>query len=175
LEKADEGLVILYTGPGKGKTTAALGLALRALGHGLPVHLIQFLKGRPTGELEAARRLPGFSVARFGREGFVDLKHPAAADVAVAQEGLREAARALSDGGYRLVILDEVNVAAGHGLVAPEAVLAVLADRHPGVDVVLTGRDAPEAFLEAADLVTVMQEVKHPYRTGVAAREGIEY
>lgn len=175
LGKSDKGLVIVYTGPGKGKTTAALGLALRVIGHGGRVYLVQFLKGQPTGEVEAARMLPGFAVVQAGRPEFVDLAHPSAEDRALTQEGLRLASQAVRGGGYRLVILDEVNVAASAGLVEPGEVLTLLDQRPPEVDVVLTGRNAPEAFLAAADLVTVMEERKHPFGRGVPARAGIEY
>ncbi|MDI6871337.1 MAG: cob(I)yrinic acid a,c-diamide adenosyltransferase [Bacillota bacterium] len=173
--KSEDGLAIVYTGPGKGKTTAALGLALRVIGHGGRVFLVQFLKGRATGELRAAALLPGFDVVQVGRPAFVELARPSEADRALARKGLERAAEALRSGAYRLVILDEVNVAAAHGLVGVDEVVNLLAQRPAGVDVVLTGREAPEEFVAAADLVTVMQEIKHPYRNGRSARAGIEY
>jgi cob(I)alamin adenosyltransferase len=170
------GLVVLYTGPGKGKTTAALGLALRVLGHGGRVALIQFLKGQAqTGELSALRQLPGFTAEQAGRPAFVNLAKPGAEDVDLAQQGLRRAEQLLSSGKYAMVILDEVNVAAGYGLLEPAAVLKAVQGRAPGVHVVLTGRQAPDTFVEAADLVTVMQEVKHPFQAGLPAQAGIEY
>ncbi|HHW14829.1 MAG TPA: cob(I)yrinic acid a,c-diamide adenosyltransferase [Firmicutes bacterium] len=176
LGEAEKGLMIVYTGPGKGKTTAALGLALRVIGHGGSVCLVQFMKGRATGEVRAAGLLPGFTVIQAGREGFVDVNDPAPGDRLRAAQGWEEAAEALRCGEFRLVILDEVNVAAACGLVDPQEVLAAVEEgRAAGVDVVLTGRDAPEEFIARADLVTVMEEVKHPYRRGAAARAGIEY
>ncbi len=123
----------------------------------------------------AAALLPGFEVVRSGRAEFVNLAHPSAEDRALAREGLQRAAEALRRGEHRLVILDELNVAAACGLVGVDEVLAALAERGAGVDVVLTGRDAPQEFVSRADLVTFMTEIKHPYRGGVAAREGIEY
>lgn len=166
----------MYTGPGKGKTTAALGLALRMLGHGGRVALVQFLKGQAeTGELAALGRFPGFLAEQAGRRAFVDLARPAAEDVALAEGGLRRAAELLASGEYRLVILDEVNVAAGYGLLQSSEVLKAVQARAPGVHVVLTGRQAPPEFLAAADLVTVMQEIKHPFQAGLPAQEGIEY
>ncbi|MGE5552665.1 MAG: cob(I)yrinic acid a,c-diamide adenosyltransferase [Betaproteobacteria bacterium] len=175
MQKSEDGLVIVYTGPGKGKTTAALGLVLRSVGHGRRVCLVQFLKGQATGEVMAAPFLPGFEVIQTGRPEFVDLRAPSEEDRAAAREGLRRAAEALRNGEYRLVILDEVNVAAAAGLVGVEEILRLLRERAPGVDVVLTGRGAPAEFIEAADLATEMREIKHPYRSGAPARAGIEY
>lgn len=174
--KAARGLMIVYTGPGKGKTTAALGLALRVIGHGGAVCLVQFMKGRETGEVRAARLLPGFAVVQAGREGFVDLANPSAEDRRRALAGWEEAVGALRRGGQGLVILDEVNVAVACGLLEQEAVLTAVEEAcASGVHVVLTGRGAPEEFIARADLVTVMEEVKHPYQRGGAARAGIEY
>lgn len=172
---SEKALVILYTGPGKGKTTAALGLAVRVAGHGERVLLVQFLKGQESGEVTAVRRLPEIEVIRVGLPHFVNPANPSEEDRRLAHEGLVRAAEALRSGTYRLVILDEVNVAAGYGLIGAVEVLAAIAGRAPGVDVVLTGRDAPAEFFTAADLITVMQEVKHPYQSGTPARAGIEY
>ncbi len=175
MEKSEDGLVIVYTGPGKGKTTAALGLALRAIGHGRRVCLVQFLKGQVTGEVKAAALLPGFEVVQAGGPEFVNLRAPSEEDRRTAREGLRRAAESLRSGDCRLVILDEVNVAAAAGLVGVDEVMELLAGRAAGVDVVLTGRGAPAEFVAAADLVTEMREIKHPYRRGTPARPGIEY
>lgn len=175
MRNSEDGLVIVYTGAGKGKTTAALGLALRAIGHGRRVLLVQFLKGQPTGELAAASQLPGFRALQAGRAEFVNLAEPAPADREAAAEGLRVAAGELRSGGADLVILDEVNVAAGYGLLSAAEVLEAIRERAAGVDVVLTGRAAPQEFIDAADLVTEMREIKHPYQVGRPARAGLEY
>jgi cob(I)alamin adenosyltransferase len=175
LQKSEDGLLIVYTGAGKGKTTAALGLALRAVGHGRRVCLIQFLKGQATGEVAAAALLPEFAVVQAGRAGFVDLRAPAEEDRAAAREGLRRAEAALGAGDCGLVILDEINVAAAAGLIGVDEILDLVRKRPAGVDVVLTGRGAPAEFIAAADLVTEMREIKHPYRSGAPARPGIEY
>lgn len=180
-------LVQVYTGDGKGKTTAALGLALRAVGQGLRVCLVQFVKGAAkVGELKAAPRLaPELTAARFGID-----RQRAAARQGVAEwwtlpwtaEDRRQADRAASyaesavaSEEYDLVILDEINFAVSQGLLPEQRVLDLVRRRPAGVELVLTGRDAPAALLEAADLVTEMREVKHPSRRGVMARRGIEF
>jgi len=171
-----KGMVHVYTGGGKGKTTAALGLALRAWGHGRRVLIIQFMKGRSDyGELLAAQRMPGFAVEHYGRPEFVNPENPAPQDLALAARALARAREAVASGEYDVVVLDEVNVALGCGLVALADVLAVVAARPPALELILTGRDAPPALVDAADVVTEMREVKHPFRKGVAAREGVEY
>lgn len=171
-----QGTVQVYTGDGKGKTTAALGLGFRAWGHGARVLVIQFMKGRINyGELEAARKLDGFDVEQYGRETFVDRDDPAPEDVALAREALARAQSVVAENAYDLVILDEVNVAADYGLVTAEEVLALIAAKPPAMELVLTGRGAPAPVVEAADLVTEMREVKHHYRQGRPARQGIEF
>ncbi len=171
-----QGTVQVYTGDGKGKTTAALGLALRAWGHGARVLVIQFMKGRiDYGELAAARRLPGFDIEQYGRETFVDRDRPAEEDVALAREALARARQVIAENAYDLVILDEVNVAVDYGLVEAKEILDLVAARPPEMELVLTGRSAPAEFVEAADLVTEVREIKHHYREGVAARKGIEF
>ena len=173
--RLERGLVQVYTGKGKGKTTAALGLALRAAGHGLRVHIVQFLKGWPDrGELRSIERLPGVTLREFGRQGFVDPRHPQPADYELAGQALAEARAALA-GDVDLLILDEANVALLFGLVSLEDVLALLDARPAHVEVVLTGQGAPQGLIERADLVTEMSLVKHPYDAGVPARRGIDY
>jgi cob(I)alamin adenosyltransferase len=170
------GYVQVYTGNGKGKTTAALGLALRAAGHGLRTYIAQFLKARPTGEIEAVRRLePLITIEQFGREGFINVTEgPDDEDVARARNGLAMAREAMLSGEYRIVVLDEVNTAV-HFKILPEKEVLDLIDRRPAaVELVLTGRYAPDAFVGRADLVTEMHEVKHYSAKGVKAREGIE-
>ncbi len=169
-----QGYIHVYTGDGKGKTTAALGLALRAAGAGLRVGLIQFLKDGDYSEIKALRALsPPIRVAQFGTGRFVRGR-PTAEDRTRAAQGLEAAREALSGEEHDLVILDEINVAGSLGLVDEEAVLALLEQRAPHVEVVLTGRRAPATWCEAADLVTRMQAQKHYFQKGVSARVGIE-
>jgi cob(I)alamin adenosyltransferase len=172
----EKGYIQVYTGNGKGKTTAALGLAFRAAGRGLRVFFLQFMKGGgPYGEHIAAEKLsPWLTIVRTGREGWVNRENPDREDVRLAEEGLEKARAAVTGGEYDLVVLDEVNGAVSFGLVSVEKVLALLAQKPEGVELVLTGRNADERVMEAADLVTEMREVKHYYRKGVPSRIGIE-
>lgn len=171
-----EGLVQVYTGEGKGKTTAALGLALRAAGHDLKVCIIQFMKGWPNyGELKSLALHPEITLRQFGRPQFVDPQKPEPVDVEMAQEALKEARGAVTSGSYDLVILDEVNVALKWGLIDLSEVLSLIEEKPKRVELVLTGRYAPPEIVERAHLVTEMREIKHPYKAGVKGREGIEY
>jgi cob(I)alamin adenosyltransferase len=170
------GYLQVYTGNGKGKTTAALGLAFRAAGRGLRTYIAQFLKGQPTGELEAAKKLaPLIRLEQFGREGFITVKEgPDDEDISRARAGLARALEAMLSGEYRIVVLDEINTAVHFGLL-PETDVLDLIDRRPAaVELVLTGRYAPASFIERADLVTEMTEIKHYFDRGVKSREGIE-
>jgi cob(I)alamin adenosyltransferase len=175
-EKIPPGLVQVYTGNGKGKTTAALGVALRAAGHRLKVLMIQFLKGGIAyGELESAKRLaPYLKIVPMGRECFVNKKHPDPADVRFARQGWDLAQRAVRSGKFRIVILDEINVAVDYGLVPLKELVALLKSKPPGVELILTGRYAHPEILRHADLVTEMKEKKHYYRRGIESRVGIE-
>ncbi len=168
-------MVHLYTGNGKGKTTAAFGLALRVVGRGGMVLIIQFLKGLPTGEVLAVKRIPEIEVKRFGSERFVDPKNPKEEDVLLARSGLEEASRGMSSGKYWLVVLDEINVAVAFNLLPEEEVIESVKSRDPGTEVVLTGRYAPSSFYDLADYVTEFREVKHPFQSGIPAMEGIEF
>jgi cob(I)alamin adenosyltransferase len=173
---AFQGRVQVYTGDGKGKTTAALGLALRAAGHGFATYFGQFLKGRPTGEQRAALRLsPLLTIEQFGRKGFLRPDgDPDQEDVDRARRGLARCLRAMRSGRYRIVVFDEINVAVDLGLLTVKEVFDVLDLRPADVEVVLTGRGAPSAFLRRADLVTDMKERKHYSSRGLRARAGIE-
>ena len=173
--KLEQGLVQIYTGEGKGKTTAALGLALRALGRNLKVYMLQFLKGEDTGELHAGRLFgDNFVIEQTGLKGFIHRGKIDPADAHRARVALQAAKKILSGGKYDLVILDEINVALYFELISVHEVVQVLAARAPHVEVVLTGRYAPPELVEMADLVTEMQNIKHYYQAGVSAREGIE-
>ena len=172
----EKGLVQVYTGDGKGKTTAALGLAMRAVGKGLSVFMVQFLKGRPYGEIESAKLLsPRFKVVQSGQDTFVKRGEPSEKDLRLARRGLELAREATSSGEYDIVILDEVNVAVELGVLSVEDVLPLIEQKPEGVELVITGRGAPEEFLKRADLVTEMKKIKHYHDKGVAMRDGIEY
>jgi cob(I)alamin adenosyltransferase len=168
-----KGYVQVYTGDGKGKTTAALGLALRAAGAGLKVFLCQFVKNQKCSEHRALGCLGEAVTCRQYGCGLI-MHGPSEADIAAARKGLRDAAEALSGGSYDLVILDEVNVAVYCGLIDVEDVLGLIAKKPAGTELVLTGRNAHPRIIEAADLVTEMRSVKHYYDKGVKARRGIE-
>lgn len=172
----EQGLIQVYTGNGKGKTTASLGLALRAVGRDLRVCMIQFMKGGgPYGEQIAAERLkPWLTIIQTGRPGWVDKENPHDKDKELAREALLEARAAVTGGEYDLVILDEINGAVSMGLLPVDDLLALMRDKPSPVELVLTGRNADDKVIEAADLVTEMREVKHYYKAGVKARVGIE-
>jgi len=171
----DKGCVQVYTGNGKGKTTAALGLALRAMGRGLKVCVFQFIKGGgPYGEHLITEKLaPLFTIIQTGRAGWVNTKD-ITEDRRVAQEAFIEARKLLTSGDYHIFICDEIIGAAGFGLIDVEQVLELMNLRPEGVELVLTGRNADQRVIDAADLVTEMLEVKHYYKTGLPARAGIE-
>jgi cob(I)alamin adenosyltransferase len=175
-KKPRRGLVQVYTGNGKGKTTAALGLALRAAGHGLKTHVIQFMKGEIYyGELGAAKMLaPYLTITQMGRPDFVDKKNPDRIDVRLAGDALALARKVVAGREFDIVVLDEVNVAVDFGLIGTADVLALIDERPPETELILTGRYAPKEVIERADLVTEMVEIKHPYAAGVTARLGIE-
>jgi cob(I)alamin adenosyltransferase len=172
--KIPRGLVIVNTGDGKGKTTAALGMAMRAVGHGMRVAFIQFVKAWSVGEHEAAGRLaPELEVFRLGK-GFV-VGDPAPEHLAAAREALEFVRRCLVAGRYQMVVADEVLTAVGLKLISAAEVEDLLGARPPEVHLVLTGRGAWASLIERADLVTDMRLVKHPYEKGVTAQEGVEF
>ncbi|MEW6079667.1 MAG: cob(I)yrinic acid a,c-diamide adenosyltransferase [Thermodesulfobacteriota bacterium] len=170
------GYVHLYTGNGKGKTTAALGLALRMAGAGRRSLIIQFMKGRPYSELEAVKRLNG--LIRIEQYGSPDLCVPEAGNLAVhrefARRGLARSREAVIDDAYSLVVLDEIVTAVYFTLVTADEVTGLIAVKHPALELVLTGRYATPDLIGQCDLVTEMKEVRHYYQTGVEARKGIE-
>ena len=172
------GYIIVLTGNGKGKTTSALGIAMRAAGQGIKVIMLQFLKGTwRYGELETAKRIaPDFCIHPLG-SGFIHVNpdNPDPTDVQTAQNAWKASQEALYSGDYGMVILDEINNAIAYGLLPVDDVLEGLKRRPQASHVVLTGRDAHPRLMEMADLITEVREIKHPYQKGAAARKGIEY
>lgn len=173
-----QGLIIVHTGNGKGKTTAALGMGLRAWGQGMKVLVLQFIKGNwKYGELQAAEKMgPDFVIRQLG-EGFVkDANNDDLANhCQAAAEALESARREITSGKWDMIILDEVNYAVKFGLVTLEEVLALLDIKPLSLHLVLTGREASPAVIDRADLVTEMREIKHPYKKGIKAQKGIEF
>jgi cob(I)alamin adenosyltransferase len=169
------GLLVVYTGHGKGKTTAALGMVFRALGRGLRVTVVQFIKGKwKTGERVFAERLPELCFLVMGL-GFTWESDDISRDKAAARAAWAEARQAISSGERDLVVLDELTYAFHYGFLTLDEVLETLRSRPAGVHVVITGRDAPEALIELADLVTEMKLVKHPFQRGEKARLGVDF
>jgi cob(I)alamin adenosyltransferase len=172
----EKGLIQVYTGPGKGKTTAALGLALRAAGQDMKVYIIQFMKGWPHyGELTSVEKLPNITLHQFGRPDFVNRDNPDPKDVEQAHQALDHARQTLASGNYDVVILDEINVALDYNLIGLDKVLALIEGKPEKVELVLTGRGAHPEIVKRADLVTEMLDIKHPFDEGVGGRRGIEY
>lgn len=171
----EKGLIQVYTGNGKGKTTAAMGLALRAIGAGLKVFMIQFMKGRRYSEIDAIEQIPEFEVRQFGRDEFVSKKNPEQIDINSAHEGLSFAHSIISGGKHDIVILDEINVALDFKLIPLKEVLNIISDKPKHVEIICTGRYAPPELIAKADLVTDIGEVKHPYQQGTKARKGIDW
>lgn len=171
------GLIIVHTGNGKGKTTAALGLGMRAWGQGLRVLVLQFIKGNwKYGELKAAEKLGGDFVIRQMGEGFVSSSSDESdAHKAAAREALADARREIMSGAWGMIILDEINYAIRYGLVSVDEALDLLEAKPGYLHLVLTGRDAPQEIIDKADLVTEMREIKHPYKQGIKAQKGIEF
>ena len=171
----ETGKVHVYTGDGKGKTTAALGLGLRATGAGLRVCMIQFMKGNPYGELKAVKHLPTYKITQFGREEFVSKDDPDPIDIHYAQEGFKYAKKVITAGTHDLVILDEINVALDYNLLSLDKVLGLIEQKPAHVELVLTGRYASPKLVKIADIVTEMLEIKHPFHQGILGRQGIDY
>lgn len=173
---ATKGLIEIFTGDGKGKTSAALGTVLRALGHGRRVHIIFFMKGKfPYGEQETLSKLPNVTFERFGFLEFCDPHNVKPEEKEQAQKALEAAHKALLSGEYDMVILDEINVATAWKLVDIDEVIKLIGEKPKKVELILTGRYADPKLIELADLVTNMTKVKHPYDKGILSREGIDY
>jgi cob(I)alamin adenosyltransferase len=171
----ERGLIQVYTGNGKGKTTAALGLALRAVGHGMKVLMIQFMKGNLYGELQSSKRLsPYLTLIQVGRDTFISKPNPDPKDLQLAQQGFSVAKKAIENKEYDIVILDEINLAIDYGLIPLNDLLQLIDSKPETVELVLTGRYVNTEIIKRADLVTEMVDKKHYYEKGVPAREGIE-
>ena len=175
-KKERKGLVQVFTGNGKGKTSAALGSILRATGHGLKVFIVFFMKGKyPYGEFNSLPRLPNVEVTSFGLRCLIDRNNINPEEIKQAELALQTAHEAMLSGKYDMVVLDEVNVAVYFKLIPLDDVIKLIEEKPPEVELILTGRYAEGAVIELADLVTEMMKVKHPYDRGVKARKGIEY
>ncbi len=172
----EKGLVIVHTGTGKGKSTAAFGMALRAVGHGMRVGVVQFIKGKwDTGERTVLEKFPDQVTIRAMGEGFTWDTQDRARDIASAEAAWAEAKRLIADANYRMIVLDELNIALRYDYLDIKDVLATLAAKPADTHVIITGRNAKPELIEAADLVTEMTLVKHPFRAGVKAQAGIEF
>ncbi len=169
-------MIHIYTGNGKGKTTAALGQAMRAVGHGLKVIMIQFMKGDVKyGELEAAKKLTNFTIEQYGRRDFVNPENPDAEDIHLAEKALARANDVILSQEFDIVILDEINVAVNYGLIKSSEVISLFKRKPENLVLILTGRYMPAEFAGFADLITECREVKHHFNNGVSARKGLEY
>ncbi len=171
-----KGLIQVLTGDGRGKTTAALGQAMRAAGHGFKVYIVQFMKGWPYyGELKTVGQHPNITIKQFGRPDFVDRDNPDPVDIEMAREALDHSREVVMSGEYDMVILDEVNVALEWKLIQLRDVLSLMEEKPEELELILTGRYAHPQVIARADLVTEMREIKHPYQKGVVGRRGIDY
>lgn len=171
----DKGFIHVYTGPGKGKTTAAIGLGLRAAGAGLKVHMIQFMKGRRYSELDALENLNNFTFSQHGRDEFVSKEKPEQIDIDLAKKGFEHAKTLIKSGMYDMIILDEINVAVNYNLISIDDLIKLTEGKPERLELVLTGRYANSEIVKIADVVTEMLEIKHPYQQGIEARKGIDY
>ena len=172
----EKGYIQIYTGNGKGKTTAALGQALRAAGRGLKTFIVQFMKNSPYGEIKILEQMPNWvTLEYYGNDSFVfSNKAAGETDIYMAQQALHRARKAMSSNKYDIVIMDEICVALFFALLKTQDVLSLLEEKPGNIELILTGRYCPPELIEKADLVTEMQEIKHYYQKGVAARKGIE-
>lgn len=169
-----KGYIQIYTGNGKGKTTAAFGLALRAVGAGKRVYFAQFVKGQVYSEVKAVLKyLPAISIKQFGLECFICNK-PTQADIDIARQGFKEVSDIIVSGSYDLVILDEANIALYYNLFSIEELILLLKKKPVETEIIITGRYAPQELINIVDLVTEMKEIKHYFTQGVEARVGIE-
>lgn len=171
-----KGLIQVYTGEGKGKTTAALGQALRACGQGWRVLIVQFMKGREeSGEFKISKTIPNLTIIQAGSSSFVHPFKPSEHDVSLALEGVNLVEKALRKMSHDMIILDEINVAIQCGLIPLEKIVILLKNKPDPIEIVLTGREAHKQIIQIADLVSVVQSIKHPFQEKISARKGIEY
>lgn len=174
-DREKRGLVLVFTGNGKGKTTAALGMALRAQGYGLKILIIQFMKSGNTGEYRAIKQYLPIEIETFGLSEFVTSAQPCPRDMDWVERGMERAFRAVTSLAHDMVILDEINVMVKYGLVSVDEVVRLITGKRFGLHLVLTGRYAHPRILELADTVSEVQEIKHHLRKGIKAREGLEF
>jgi cob(I)alamin adenosyltransferase len=170
-----KGYIHVYTGPGKGKTTAALGLGLRAAGAGFNVYMIQFMKGRRYSELNSVEKLSNFTISQHGRDEFVNKDKPEQIDIDLAQKGFAHTKKLIKSGKYDMIILDEINVTVYFNLIDLYELMKVIENKPENLELVLTGRYAHPRIQRIANYVTEMLEIKHPYQQGVEARKGVDF
>ena len=176
VDAKDRGLIVVFTGEGKGKTSAALGTAMRAAGHGMRIFICFFMKGEyPYGERNTLNKIPNITVASFGQEEFVFPDRVKQVEIDQAKQALAACKEAVSSGKYDMVVMDEVNVAVAFNLISAEEVIEVLQNKPQELEIILTGRKADPKIIAIADMVTEMLKIKHPYDNGMAARKGIEF
>lgn len=169
-------MIEIYAGNGKGKTTAAIGLGIRAIGHGYKVLMIQFLKGKEIyGEIKALKNIPNFEIYQFGFKTFIKKGEIKKEEIKIVQEGFLFAKEKIKSKEYFLVILDEINVAIDYGLISLDEVIKLLKECPKEVELVLTGRYCPKELYQFADLVSEINEIKHPFQKGISLRKGIDY
>jgi cob(I)alamin adenosyltransferase len=171
----EKGYIHNYTGSGKGKTTAAIGLGLRAAGAGYKVYMIQFMKGRRYSELESIEKIQNFDVIQYGRDEFVSKENPENIDINFAQEGFAYAQEIIKKEKYDMIILDEINVAVDFNLIDLKDLLNLIISKPEKLEIVLTGRYSHPEIIKISDIVTEMLEIKHPYQKGIMARKGIDF
>ena len=171
----EKGFVHIYTGNGKGKTTAAIGLGIRATGEGLKVYMIQFMKGRRYSEIDALENIKDLTVIQFGRDKFVSKENPEQIDIDLARKGFEHAKEIIKNGEHDLIILDEINVAVDFKLIPLKDVLKLMDEKPEKVELVLTGRYVHPDMVKQADLVSEILEIKHPYQNGIQSRKGIDW
>lgn len=170
-----KGYIHVYTGDGKGKTTAAIGLGIRATGDGLKVLMIQFMKGRRYSELDALKQNENFTVVQFGRDEFVSKEKPEQIDIDLAQQGLAYAKETIQQHNYDVVILDEINVAVDFQLISEKDIITLLNKKPETMELILTGRYASAEIIKHADVVSEILQIKHPYQKGILSRKGIDW
>jgi cob(I)alamin adenosyltransferase len=170
-----KGYIHIYTGNGKGKTTSAIGLGIRATGAGLKVHMIQFMKGRKYSELKTIDNINNFTYSQHGRDKFVNKENPEQIDIDLAQEGFNYTKELLKSNKYDMIILDEINIAVDFNLILLDEVMKLIKEKPEKLELVLTGRYAHPEIQKSSDYVTEMLEIKHLYQQGIEARKGVDF